>query len=84
MISINKWGIIPQMLEIYSTATALKKSVLSFSQPSVNPAMQIKDDSFNPAQAQQFPGDLAYIFLLRNLMIGQINTQQATVDQVVK
>ena len=70
------------MLEIYSTVTALKRELIS--QPSVNPAMQIKDDSFNPAQAQQLPGDLAYIFLLRNLMIGQINTQQATVDQVVK
>jgi hypothetical protein len=28
VISINKWGIIPQMLEIYSTVTALKKNVL--------------------------------------------------------
>jgi len=70
------------MLEIYSTVTALKRELIS--QPSVNPAMQIKDDSFNPAQSQQLPGDLAYIFLLRNFMIGQINTQQATVDQVVK
>jgi len=61
-----------------------ERSGLSFSQPSVNSAMQTKDDSFNPAQAQQLPGDLAYIFLLRNFIIGQINTQQATVDQVVK
>jgi hypothetical protein len=61
-----------------------KKSVSSFSQPSVYPAMQIKDDSFNPAEAQQLPGDFADIFLLRDFIVGQINTQQAAIDQVMK
>ena len=72
----------PDAGDLFNSHSTKKMELIS--QASVNPAMQIKNDSFNPAQAQQRTGDLAYFFLLRNFMIGQINTQQAAVDQLMK
>ena len=46
--------------------------------------MKVKKDSFYATDAQQFAGDPADFFLLRNFGIGKINAQQATVNQTMK